>query len=520
LNQGFHLFTIYSPLLLGVWEDADLEGTIVYNRLEERMEHRSGEERYFWWKGEWRTKSSFFGLVESMEEKLKKAGFAPCQRIGSLLPNSPAFLALCAAAWRLGGCVVPLNFLAGPGATLRNVQRAELFSVVVPDFAKPQLELLQEKAGDFPYSVATLDGEFSLCRGKKQDLANPEEDHAVIFFTSGTTGNPKAVPLTHGNVFSNVQAAFEHVPGLGGGKTMFNVLPNFHAFGFTVASILPLLVPDMGEVVVPSFMPPENTLKVLQETRCTALVAVPTMIAMLIGAAAKYKPDLSSLELLVSGGDRFPLRLDEKCERLLGLGVLEGYGLTETSPVVSVNPTYESKKQGTVGTLLPGFEAEVRGEDGHVLPPGNDGVLWLRGPSVAREYLGAPDLTRERFQNGWFNTGDVVRLDEKGYLTVLDRVSDMMIVSGFNVYPQEVEAVLNEHPRVRESAVVGVENPISGQTIKAYVALHPQEGPELTSREMVAFCRERLAHYKVPRHVEFVEDFPRSPIGKILKHQL
>jgi long-chain acyl-CoA synthetase len=301
---------------------------------------------------------------------------------------------------------------------------------------------------------------------------------------------------------------------------MFNVLPNFHAFGFTVASILPLLIPDMGEVIMPSFMPPENTLKVLQETRSTALVAVPTMISMLIGAAAKYKPDLSALELLVSGGDRFPLRLDEKCQRLLGLGVLEGYGLTETSPVVSVNPTYERKKQGTVGTLLPGFEAEVRGEGGSLVSPGEEGVLWLRGPSVAREYLGAPELTEERFKDGWFNTGDVVRLDEEGYLTVLDRVSDMMIVGGFNVYPQEVEAVLNEHPRVRESAVVGVENPISGQAIKAYVVLQPQEGEEITSREVVAFCRERLAHYKVPRHVEFVEEFPRSPIGKILKHQL
>ena len=417
--------------------------------------------------------------------------------------------------------MVPLNFLAGPGATLKNVQRAELFSVVVPDFAKPQLDLLAEKAGDFPYSVINLDGEFSLCRGKKRDLRNPREEDAVVFFTSGTTGTPKAVPLTHANIFSNVQACYEHVPGLEGGKVMFNVLPNFHAFGFTVASILPLLIPDMGEVVLPSFMPPENTLKILQETRATALVAVPTMISLLIGAAAKYKPDLSCLDLLVSGGDRFPLRLDEKCERLLGIGVLEGYGLTETAPVVSVNATYQRKKPGTVGTLLPGFRAEVRGEDGLPLSPGEEGVLWLQGPSVAREYLGSPELTAERFRNGWFNTGDVVRLDEEGYITVLDRVSDMMIVSGFNVYPQEVEAVLNGHPQVRESAVVGVENPISGQTVKAYVALrNPEEGPPPSSRELVSFCRERLAHYKVPRQVEFVEEFPRSPIGKILKHQL
>ncbi|HPQ37554.1 MAG TPA: AMP-binding protein [Synergistaceae bacterium] len=489
-------------------------------RLEEQMEQRRGEERFFWWKGEWRRKSSFFDLVKTMEAELQKAGFAPCQRIGSLLPNSPAFLALCVATWRLGGCVVPLNFLAGPGATLRNVQRAELFSVVVPDFAKPQLDLLAEKAGDFPYSVASLDGAFSLCRGQKQDLADPREDDAVIFFTSGTTGTPKAVPLTHGNITSNVRACYEHVPGLRGGKVMFNVLPNFHAFGFTVASILPLLVDDMGEVIMPSFMPPENTLKVLQETRSTALVAVPTMLSMLIGTAARHKPELPALELLVSGGDRFPLRLDEKCERLLGLGVLEGYGLTETSPVVSVNPTYQRKKQGTVGTLLPGFRAEVRNEKGETVRSGEEGVLWLQGPSVAREYLGSPGLTEERFRNGWFNTGDVVRLDEEGYLTVLDRVSDMMIVSGFNVYPQEVEAVLNEHPMVRESAVMGVQNPISGQVVKAYVALRNPGEDALSSRELVSFCRERLAHYKVPRQVEFVEEFPRSPIGKILKHQL
>ena len=360
-----------------MWKDADLEGNIVYERLEEQMERRSGEDRYFWWKGEWRTKSSFFGLVESMEEELKKAGFAPCQRIGSLLPNSPAFLALCVATWRLGGCVAPLNFLAGPGATLRNVQRAELFSVVVPDFAKPQLDLLQEKAGDFPYSVANLEGEFSLCRGKKQDLVNPEEDHAVIFFTSGTTGNPKVVPLTHRNISSNVQAASEHVPGLRGGKVMFNVLPNFHAFGFTVASILPLLVPHMGEVLMPSFMPPENTLKVLQETRSTALVAVPTMISMLIGAAAKYKPDLSALELLVSGGDRFPLRLDEKMPASSGAGGTGGIWSYRNLSCGERESHLRAQETGYRGNPSPGLRS------GGPRRGGKPGLSGGRGGSLA-----------------------------------------------------------------------------------------------------------------------------------------
>jgi long-chain acyl-CoA synthetase len=242
------------------------------------------------------------------------------------------------------------------------------------------------------------------------------------------------------------------------------------------------------------------------------------MITLLLGAIARGAPAPSTLRILISGGDRFPERLDDRARKLFGVGVLEGYGLTETSPVVSVNPNYASKKLKTAGTVLDGYEVEVRDVGGNVLPPGREGTLWLRGPSVFKGYFRDPDQTAERIKDGWFNTGDVVRLDDEGYLSILDRETDIIIVGGFNVYPAEVEAVLQEIPQVKESAVVGVPHNVSGEIVKAYVVTNPDA--QVQVREILSFCRDRLAHYKVPRLVEFVEELPRSNIGKVLKQEL
>jgi len=248
------------------------------------------------------------------------------------------------------------------------------------------------------------------------------------------------------------------------------------------------------------------------------MIAVPTMVALMLGAIARGVMPPSSLRLLVTGGDRFPARLDARTKQLLGVSVLEGYGLTETSPVVSINESVARRKLGTVGTVLEGYDVEVRDTEGELLPLGAEGTLWVKGPSVFKGYFKAPELTREKIKGDWFNTGDVVKIDEEGYLTILDRVTDIIIVGGFNVYPTEIEGVLQQMPGVRECAVVGVEHPVSGEIVKAYIT--PSGEPKVTARDVISFSKEHLAHYKIPRIVEFIDEMPRSSIGKILKREL
>ena len=475
--------------------------------------HEEPGEPCLWWHGTWWSRGALEELVEDCENNLRAGGFREGDRLALALPNSPLFLAATLAVWRLGGGVVPLNPQAGAEGIGRALEFADAFGVLIPKDAGALGSALA--ATGVPVAEAPLSGavpEFPGRRGQPDSA-----DTGVVFFTSGTTGHPKAVPLTHGNLYSDVAACLERVDEIGQEEVFLNALPNFHALGFTVCALMPLLS-NFSQVLLPSFMPPEATLDAMRQGKVTVAAAVPTMIALLMGVAARGQLVPSSLKLLISGGDRMPSRLDERARRILGLNVLEGYGLTETSPVLAVNPNYRTRKPGTVGPLLPGVEAQIRDPEGNLVLPGQEGKLWVRGPNVATSYFRDPELTSRRFADGWFDTQDMVRQDEDGYLTVISRVSDIIIVGGFNVYPQEVEAVLAEHPAVREVAVVGVPRSLSGEIVKAFVV--PKNGATPTSRELVAFCRERLPHYKVPRSVAFLEALPRSSIGEVLKREL
>ena len=212
------------------------------------------------------------------------------------------------------------------------------------------------------------------------------------------------------------------------------------------------------------------------------------------------------------------VQLDAKAQELLGVGVLEGYGLTETSPLVSINPSYENRRLGTVGPFIKGYEWQVRTEAGDVIPDGREGVLWVRGTSVTDRYFRDEIMTAERFKEGWFNTGDYVCIEEGDYIRVLDRVTDIIIVGGFNVYPQEVERILHQHPDVQTATVVGIPNSINGQLVKAFILKKP--GAAVTEMQIIRYCKANLAHFKVPRKIEFVDKFPLSGTGKILRRVL
>ena len=240
--------------------------------------------------------------------------------------------------------------------------------------------------------------------------------------------------------------------------------------------------------------------------------------SFLIRAASKGEKLPSELRYILTGGGKLDPLLEKRFRDQLGVITYEGYGLTECSPVVSCNPSDALRKTGTVGPALPSYTVEVRGEDGHPVPPGQDGVLWLKGPSVAGGYFRDPELSAERFHDGWIDTGDMVRVDEDGYISILDRVSDMIIVGGFNVYPQEVETVIKEIPGVKEAVVVGVSNPVSGEVPMAFVI--KEETADLESNTIISYCKEKMAHFKVPRKVKFVTELPLSAVGKVLKRKL
>ncbi len=471
-----------------------------------------------WFNHHWLTRIEFNNLIDKLSVVLKNSGFTHGQRLASLLPNSPVTLALIAATWRVGGVFCPLNPQSGEASLIKTLDMLKPFSVIIPQSISPKL-LDALNSSSWPSSILPLDtlSGIETISGRMQQSDDYDKSLAVIFSTSGTTGEPKAVPLTHANILDNINACLEHVPDLNPSDCLLNVLPNFHAFGFTICCILPFVL-GASQVLLTSFMPPSNVIKAIEETHPTVLLLVPTMLGFTASLLERINMKLSGIKLLIAGGDRYNTKMDDRVTRAFGVPVIEGYGITECSPVLAVNPSPEVRKLGTVGPALPRFELQLRSENGELQNIPGEGVLWVRGPSVTSGYYHAEEVTRERFVNGWFNTGDYVKIDEDGYISVLDRVTDIIIVGGFNVYPQEVEAVLNDHEGVNTAVVTGMPNDISGEVPKAYIIRNA--GVEVSENELIKYCKERLSHYKVPRAIEFVESLPVSSTGKILRRVL
>ena len=487
------------------------------NRLEEiiipNLEARR-DKKSFWFEGQWHTGAEFLKIIENCEKVLKAAGFSKGQRLVVMLKNSPLIPALSLALWKLGGIFCPLNEKAGTDALKNTLNLIKPFAIVTGR-ELPELE------NSWPCVQCDIhDTTIKNFTGKTQPIE--PKDYAVIFSTSGTTGNPKAVPLTHMNLISNIRATKENVYPLNEHDTFLTVLPNFHSFGFTCATMLPLAI-GAKIAIVPSFLPPQQSIRAIAEAPTTIMYIVPAMLSFLLMSVekGKLKPEvLSSQRLICTGGDRLAPNVHKQALKLLGRDVMEGYGLTETSPVLCMNHDCETQHTGTSGPIIPGYEYKLKSRDGQELPKSErEGVLWAKGPSITPGYLHAPEITAERFDSdGFFNTGDYVKFDDDGYVTIMDRVTDLIIVGGFNVYPQEVEKILSEHPAVHAAVVVGMHHDINGEIPKAYVQL--EEGAEVTDREIIRFAKEKLAHFKVPRAVEFVDEFPVSATGKILRRVL
>ena len=466
------------------------------------------------------------GAVRAAAAGLQAAGVRPGDRVALLLPNIPQFPISYFAASQAGAIVVPMSVLLLPDELAYVVGDAGAETLIyfngfdaavtgVAQLATPLKRFFAvggetQVAGAQPFEALPAGGEVGL----EVPSADPQGP-AVLIYTSGTTGKPKGATLSHRNVISNADAARQTI-GVTAEDRFLTVLPLFHSFGATVCMILPLLV-GAANVLLPRFVPPD-VLEVLERAAITVFAGVPSMYNALVRVRGDRRPDLSRLRLCVSGGAPLPVELLHAFEERFGALLIEGYGPTEASPVVSVNPIDGRRRIGSAGLPIPGVELRVVDDQSRDVPTGEVGEVLVRGPNVMLGYWQRPADTAETVRNGWLYTGDMGRLDADGYLYIVDRKKDMVIVSGMNVYPREVEDVIYHLPAIAECAVAGVPSERRGEDVKAFVVL--KEGASLTPEEVLDHCRAHLASYKVPRQVEIVADLPKSPTGKTLKRAL
>ncbi|MFO0840491.1 MAG: AMP-binding protein [Phycisphaerae bacterium] len=427
-------------------------------------------------------------------------------RVGVLAPTSAACATAIVACWYAGRTPVPLNFLLTPEELGRIIADAGLDLVLTIDRFAPPIKAAGLRA-------LILNGA-TLAPGAGIAPAASGSDAAAVIYTSGTSGEPKGVVLSFDNVVGNGRAAAEHAR-IDADQVLLSVLPQFHSFGFTAMTVLPLI---LGATVhyLPRFTP-LTVVNTIAEKRVTIFMAVASMYSALAILKNADPAALASVRLAISGGEPLPLRSADLFAERFGVPIHEGYGLTETSPIVSINLPWSSRR-GSVGTPLPGIDVHTVDAHRGPLAKGAEGELVVRGHCVMQGYLNKPAQTAEVVRGGALHTGDIGRVDDQGFIFITGRAKEMIIVGGENIFPREIEAALAEHPAVAEAAVIGVRDPLRGETPLAYVIL--KEGMSAESTALRDFCRDRLAGYKVPREVRVMPDLPRGPTGKILKRAL
>ncbi|GIW74355.1 MAG: long-chain-fatty-acid--CoA ligase [Phycisphaerales bacterium] len=435
------------------------------------------------------------------------------ETVGLLLPTSAAMPIAALAGWTLGRTVVPLNYL---------LQRDELQYVIDHCGTDTLLTVgpMLEHLGYTPRCDNIVRLEDVPFRGAP-DLRWPVhadgQDLAVLLYTSGTSGRPKGVMLTHDNLLSNVRQVDRFVHFARQRHTFLGVLPQFHSFGLTVMTLLPLLLGQ--KVVYSARFVPQQIVRLIRQHRPTVFVAIPSMYGALLTVKNASAQDFASLRYAVSGGEPLPEDVLKRFADRFGVTIHEGYGLTETSPVTHWCRPSEFKP-GCVGQPLPGVEQRIVDLDsGQPVGPGRQGEVRLRGPNIMKGYYKDPAETARAFDElGFFRTGDIGEVDELGRLSITGRLKEMMIVGGENVFPREIEEVLNAHPEVFASGVTSRTSPTRGEEIIAFV--QPEEGWHPDPAQLRTWCRQRLAGYKVPREVRIIDQLPRNPTGKILRRQL
>ena len=466
------------------------------------------------------TFSQFDAAAARVATFLERAGIEPGDRVGLMLPNTPAFAVAYYGILRRGAVAVPMNPLLKAREIeyyLTNTGAKALFATAA--FAE---EAAAGTAGARAQRWLTDDAGLAKMTAGLPEQASPVEradtDTAVILHTSGTTGKPKGAALTHGGLNRNQEVTTRTLIEVGPDDVIMGCLPLFHVFGMTCGLNSAVCVGAML-TLIPRF-DPHKAIEVIARDRVTVFEGVPTMYSALLGVAPDVAPDATeSLRVCVSGGASLPVQVLTDFERTFSATILEGYGLSETSPVACFNHPDRDCKPGSIGIPIEGVEMRVVDLNGNEVRPGEAGEIQIRGHNVMKEYWNLPEATSSAISaDGWFATGDIGKVDDDGYFYIVDRKKDLIIRGGFNVYPREIEEVLYEHPDVAEAAVIGLPHDSLGEEIGAAVALKQsaQAGPD----ELRDFVKERVAAYKYPRHIWILDELPKGPTGKLLRREI
>jgi long-chain acyl-CoA synthetase len=477
-------------------------------------------------------------LVEKMAASLAASGVKKGDRVALMLPNCPQYVVSFFATVRLGAIVTQINpmYVEREIGHILNDSGAETIIVYADVYERVKAMLpdtnlktvVVVEFGSEPEGLGVGHRSFDDFLSTDADPApevdiDPAEDVAALQYTGGTTGVSKGAMLTHRNLVANVQQTidvFVQNPDQFTGRKCVGALPFFHIYGLTCVMLFGIKL-GIEQVLLPRFEVQE-ALAVFENDRPTMFAGVPTMyMALLASGADLRKQHLHDVQIFNSGGSALPVNLKRSFEEKVGKPLFEGYGLSEASPVTHNNPPFLGQgREGSVGIPIPSTEARVVDvETGETeIPIGESGELIIKGPQVMKGYLNMPDETAETLKGGWLYTGDVAKMDESGYFYIVDRKKDMIVASGFNVYPREIEEVLFEHSDVAEAVAIGVADEYRGESVKAFVV--KRSGTSTTEEEVLAFCKERLAAYKTPKAVEFREELPKSAVGKLLRRVL
>ena len=511
-----------------------------------------------------RTAIMFLGkqmTYQELDERVKRfatamraMGVKEGDRVASLLPNCPQFPIAYYGVIRAGGIFVQMNPLNSEAEIHFQLADSGAETVIVPDaldlpnkvrkgkretsvkwiintsvkeylpFPKNMLYPLVAKPPKFDRGEGVcFMRELLTTHPPSPPAVTPQQDDvALLLYTGGTTGISKGCMLTHRNLVSNaIQCSLWFSKAERGKEVFLSVLPFFHSYGMTTCLNLPVYL-GATMIILPRFERDKlgAFLKNIEKMKPSIFMGVPAMYQAIINFPDVKKYDLTSIKFCISGAAPLPVEVCERFEELTGGKLVEGYGLTETSPVTHANPLYGKRKVGSIGLPFPNTECQIANlETGEgALPAGETGELCIRGPQVMKGYWNNPEETEKCLKGGWLYTGDIAKVDEEGYFYIVDRKKDMIIIGGFNVYPRDIDEVLFRHPKVRDAVAVGIPDPYRGESVKAFVVLN--EGETATEEEILAFCRDHLAKFKVPTTVEFRKELPKSMIGKILRKTL
>jgi long-chain acyl-CoA synthetase len=471
------------------------------------------------------------GAANKIANALVAMGIRKGDKVAMMLPNTPHFPICYNAILKAGATVVPLNVLFKSNEVQYHLEDSDSVALIAFEgflgeaaegYRKARacnnLVVVQAPGSTNPLPDGALSFNQLLADNPPtfEMVDTSPDDTAVILYTSGTTGRPKGAELSHANMFMNAMVSADKLLGISADDVLLATLPLFHSFGQTCVMNVGLYL-GATITMLPRFEP-VKAMEIIQRDKVTLFAGVPTMYFYLLNHPAAGDYDLSSLKRCCSGGAAMPVEVMHAFNKKHNVQIMEGYGLSETSPVASFNHLDRPAKPGSIGTPIWGVQMAVLDPEGKPAAAGEMGEIAIRGHNVMKGYYKRPEATAEVIHNGWFRTGDLAKVDEDGFFYIVDRVKDMIIRGGFNIYPREIEELLYAHPAIAEAAVIGIPDQALGEEVKAVVACKP--GQSVTEQELIDYCKASLAAYKYPRSIEFRDSLPKTATGKILKREL